>query len=237
MTTPRWPQTLPPKETTFTVDLPSTSGGPAIGGYEQVVQSTTGRWSASFTFHISPHRPVGGNGVLFFRWFQGYMQGRANSIVMPVFDRGLTPAGLAGSLLAPVTHSDGTSFSDGTLYDQPSTPAQFAGAWPVGALSLMVNMLAGQTPQPGQHFSAGERLYRIESAMPYLGLVVPGAAPVYWTLDIWPPLRFAVTDGQWCEFDNPACIMRLAKDDGAQLALKPGYQGDVTIDLVEAPVS
>jgi hypothetical protein len=237
MTTfPRWSWRFPPNSVLFTLQTPSRSGGQSTDGYEQVVQSSAGRWMATLQFHISPQRGGAGAGVLYWRWFVGYMQGRANTIAMPVFDRGQTPAQLAGQPIpAPVTHDDGSLFSDGSAYRQPRTPAHVAGAYSGGETSMLVNMLGNQSPQPGQYFSVADRLYLIETAAPYLGAVTVGS-PNYWELGLWPPVREAIADGAWAEFDDPTCLVRLAKDATAALALTPGYRGDVTVDLVEAPL-
>jgi hypothetical protein len=231
---PRWSHRFPPTDSNFQPSLVSRSGGPSLAGYEQTVVFSAGRWTATMTFHISRLRgaPItSGGGILYWNWFLAYMQGRANTISMPTFADKLFSPGALAAIPAPalVPHGDGASFSDGALYRTPRSPAAVIGTYAGGETSMTLNMIAAQTPQPGQRFSVNDRLFVIRSAAP-LG------TPNYWQLGLWPSVREPILAGTFADFDDPHCLVRLAKDDTAALTLKPGFQGDVSIDFVEAPI-
>lgn len=228
MAYPRWSWRFPPKSVLFAQQVPSRSGGQSTDGYEQVVVSSAGRWMATVVVHISPQRGGAGLGVIYFRALLAYLQGRSNVFIMPVFDDGQSPGALAGTpVYTPITHSDGSTFSDGSAYAQARAPAVMAAAAAPGAVAVSVTMQGGQAPQPGQYFSVNDRLFLIAAAA-----LSSGAT---WALTVWPPVREPISAGDCAQFDFPACKMRLAKDDTAALTLAPGYRGDVTLDLVEAP--
>lgn len=184
------------------------------------------------TFHMSRFRgPFVGAGILYWNWFTGYMQGRTHTISMPTFvDKRTSPGVLAGvPVPALVPHGDGASFSDGALYRTPRTPAAVIGTYAGGETAMTLNMIAAQTPQPGQRFSVNDRLFVIRSA-------VPQGTPNYWQLGLWPSVREPILAGMFADFDDPHCLLKFTKDDTAALTLKPGDQGDVSIDFVEAPI-
>lgn len=219
----------------FGVDSPSRSGGQSIGGFEQVVASSAGRWRATMTFDIFRGGSNDAKRLLYWRWFLAHMQGRSNSIVIGPFDEGNTPAALNGETApSPLPHDDDTYFDDGTGYAQTLVSAHTGNA-ALGDTSVLVNVLSGHQPQPGQYFSVNNRMHMIRSAALYEPLL-EGFVPAYWTLGIWPPVREDWEDGTWAEFDNPVCIMRLASDNSGDLPLKTTYIGEATIELVESPV-
>jgi hypothetical protein len=232
MAAPRWSHLFPAVTADFQESLASKSGGPSLAGYEQTVVSSAGRWTATVTFHISRFRgPFVGAGILYWRWFTAYMQGRSSTISMPTFnDKFLSPGALAATALpALVPHGDGATFSDGARYRTPRTPAVVVGAYAGGETTTVLNMIAAQAPQPGQRFSVNDRLFVIRSA-------AAQGTPNYWSLGIWPPVREPFGAGAFADFDDPHCLLRFVKDDTAALTLKPGLQGDVSIDFVEAPL-
>lgn len=165
---PLWPQTLPPSEVMFHPTAASRSGGRTIVGTEQVVQAGAGYWTATVKFDVyrKPGMVGGANKEVAYRAMLGYLQGRANPILIGPSTLRTSPALVAGQPLFPryVPHSDGSTFSDGSQYRMSLTPAKMSGNAPTGATVLNLSMSAGHQPQPGQYFSVVDRLYLINTA-------------------------------------------------------------------------
>jgi hypothetical protein len=231
---PHWPPNVAPASVAFFPDAPSKSGGQSLTGFEQIVQSTAGRWHAQLTMKVALKR-YGGNlrdRVFAARAVLAYLQGRANVILIGPSDSFNAPSPVAGGaqgLIKGVTHSDGTTFSDGTTYARFATPALLNANVAAGDMAATIALLApGLRVDAGQYFGfvpAGE-LYLINS-------VVDNGAGVY-AVTFWPPARLAHVAGEDVNFDTPLCAMRLAKDDSAQLAFSPGFVADQQLELIEA---
>jgi hypothetical protein len=234
MTGKHWPDTVKPASVLFYPELPSASGGPALGGSEQVVFSSAGRWHAKLTMSVRLKREPVVNSrerVLSARAIVAYLKGRSNIVYMPVFDSYSAPSPAAGGtqgLVKGIPHSDGTLFSDGTGYAQFSSPATLAATAAKGSLAATVDLLAStQTVYAGQYFGLGDcELYLIDS-------VVDNGAGNF-SLTFWPPLRSTHVVGATVNFDTPTCAMRLAADDSALLNFTPAFVADQEIELVEA---
>lgn len=235
----RWPKTLPKTSVMFHPAMASRSGGRSIAGTEQVTVSSSGFWRAKISFLVM-RKVVGGavrkqDSQLAWRAMLANLQGRSNAFLIGPCDHGNTPAYIAGDTeVDPLPHDDGTFFSDGTGYVQPATPAHVAGNYAAGSTSMIVNMLGGHTPEPGQYFSVGERMFLIKSAALYGGSLMAPFTPAYWQLSIWPEVREAISDGAWAEFDDPVCLMQFASDDTGELAIAKLQAASPSIDLVEA---
>jgi hypothetical protein len=96
----------------------------------------------------------------------------------------------------------------------------------VRATSLSIAISYGGRIEPGQHFSIGERLYRVKS-------VTYSGAGATATITIRPPLREAVPNGSRLEFDFPVCRMRLASDTEMDLSLDQRRLGAPSASFVE----
>lgn len=110
---------------------------------------------------------------------------------------------------AMITHSDGTSFDDGTGYYQPVIDVTCNGGASLRATSMTLNLNYCAELQGGECFSIehptfGWRIYEIAT--------VSGN-----TITFNPPLREAVTDGTAIEFDRPRCLMKLANSSAMDL--------------------
>lgn len=237
MSTLRWPPLLKTESLVFAPSLQSKSGGITTTGNEQVVVSSAGRWVASAVFFVGHY--IGGtraqDSVILWRAMLARLQGRSNPVLFGPSDSGNTPASVAGtSYGGQTTFDDGATFDDGTEFDQAQTPALVVGNQPNGSTSVVVDMLAGHSPEPGQYFSVSERMFLINTAE-LSDDQMTGEVSRRWNLTFWPPVREPLIDGTVAEFDDPVCKMRFAADNTAALQMKALYQSSPSADFVEYP--
>lgn len=206
----------------------SVTGPPAVDGQTQAVMSSAGVWSMSYgDVFVS-----GDAGIMLWRALAVQINGRANAIVMPIFERpGRTPGGAGyaaqAAMITSSPHGDDALHSDDTAYAGTSTEASVASPVERGALAWTLN-ISGATPlSPGSHFSVGYRLYRV-------AYIVSEAAGVT-TLRAWPPARDAVLAGSVVALADLVCKVRLAADRGMALPVKHYNRHGVatTLSLVE----
>lgn len=214
-----WPRhLLIPTTVKIAPQSPSRSGGQTAAGGEQVVKSPAFRWSITFT-DIPLYTP---DHIRVFRSIEGQLDGRANPILVPIFDADRAPA------LPPVaTFSDGSTFSDGTGLVGASTAIELTADQAINATDLPVSWPAGgPAPTAGQHFSLGQRVYRIIKIATSDGTTTATLTIRPWLRDAWPA-------GTMLQFDNPHCLVRLAKDDGMAADLDHWRFGKPSVDFVE----
>jgi hypothetical protein len=218
----RWPEKiLPPRDVMFEVAPRSLAGPASVAGHSQVVSSDAGIWKAAFSnIHVR-----GEQRVLTFRAISVLLEGRLGRILVP-FCRGYQPV-LTGTegLYDPVPHSDGTFFSDGSGYVGATVEATLASGIAARSVSAVVNIAYGGTLQPGQHFSIGERGYRLRTVV----YVDNNTAAITFR----PPLREAASAGTRLEFDDPVVRMKLASDTEMDLELQLRRFGRPTVNFVE----
>lgn len=158
----RWPdQVLSPRGLSVDLASRSLSGPASISGSVQVVASDAGIWKV--TFDAIP--VVSEQKIKAWRAVAGLMEGRLNPIVMPI-SRFYQPAWVEGEneLVEPVPHSDQAFFGDGAGYVGSVNKARLAGSVAARATTANVVVTYGGQLEPGQHFSIGERLYRIRTS-------------------------------------------------------------------------
>jgi hypothetical protein len=219
-----WPDAvLRPQNVAFDL-APRTLAGPSsVSGFTQVVASDAGIWKAKFGGIIVNRRQR----VLAFRAIDALLEGRMTPILVPLC-RGYqpVPAGAVDAgLYQEVPHSDDAFFDDDTGYVGTVNDVTASAGAPARAVSIPVEIGYAGEIEPGQHFSIGERLYRVR------GIVVAG--PTAATITFRPPLREAVASGDRLEFDNPICRMRLATDDAMNLELQLRRFGSPTVEFIE----
>ncbi len=219
----RWPVCiLPPRNVSFDIAARSLAAPASIGGATQVVASDAGVWKATF----GDIRVTGQDGVLSWRAIATLLEGRLGSVLVPLC-RGYQPVLQdPDALYDPVPHDDDTFFDDDTGYAGSTTSVHFASGAAVRAVSATVTIGYGGTLQPGQHFSVGERLYRLRS--------VVYANDTQASITFRPPLREAVAAGIPLEFDDPVCRMRLASDGEMDLELQMRRWGSPSVNFLEA---
>lgn len=215
----RWPRAvLRPQNASFDIAPRSLAAPSSVSGVGQVVSSDAGIWKATFSNVVIRDRQH----VLAFRAIANLLEGRLGSILVP-FCRGYQPVpGDADGLYEQVPHSDDSFFDDDTGYVGRVIDVVTVGPMALRAVSGTVSVnYAGQV-EPGQHFSVGERLYRVRSFNPDTGAIT-----------FRPPLREAVPSGTNLEFDSPVCRMRLATDSEMDLPLDLGRFSFPSVNFIE----
>ncbi|TPI39314.1 hypothetical protein FJW07_14140 [Mesorhizobium sp. B3-1-9] len=217
----RWPcEVLVPRDVAFDLAPRSLAGPASVSGATQVVSSDAGIWKATYGSIVVNNR----NAVLAHRAIASLLEGRLGSILVPLC-RGYqpVPAGaVAAGLYDQVPHSDAALFDDGTGYVGEVVDVVAAAPAALRATTMTVTVNYAGDIQPGQHFSVGERLYRIRTFDQETG-----------TMTFRPPLREAASAGDRLEFDDPVCRMRLASDDGMDLQLSLRRFGTPTVQFIE----
>jgi len=207
MTEYTWPcAVLRPRDVAFNLNERTLGASPSVSGYAQVVGGGPPIWTATFgniDIRTQQHR-------LAFKAIAALLRGRMNIIRVPMC-RGDQPVP-AGFVEATVPHSDETPHDDDTEYYQPVISAEVGVSGLAGGVSVNMDAFAIGDVQAGQHFSIDSRLYRI------VGVTNNGGGN--YDLSIWPPLRVDITAGDWMEFDDPTCRMRLASDQEMNLDLQ-----------------
>lgn len=220
-----WPlRVLTPVDVSVDLQANPISGGPSMSGGMQFIQSDAGYWTISYG-SVAIHTP---QQVKLWRAIAGMLSGPVVPIMVPAFDkRAPWPLDEAGNEIrtyGDIPFDDCTLFDDGTGFYQPVIDAT-AGTASAGATSLDITMNYGSEPESGQFFSVGERLYQIVT-------VDDSAAPLY-TCTVTPPLREAIAADATCDFDNPACRMRLASAGEMKLTLASARFGSPTVNFIE----
>lgn len=198
--------------------------GPANAlGQSQIASSDAGIWTATLGQVVIKSRDE----VLAWRALQAHMEGGLTPILIPL-RRAYQPVPEVVRQLRlydPVPHSDDSGFDDGTAYLNRVIDVTMGAAAPRRATQIAVDIHLAAPLEPGQHFSIGERLYRIRR------VVEQSASSAVLKLNL--PLREAVEAGQPLEFDNPVCRMRLASDNEMTLNLRLRRFAAPTVSFVE----
>jgi len=220
----RWPlDALPPRNMSLDIASRSLSGPSSVSGYAQVSASSAGIWK--MTYDQIP--VLTENAVVCFRAISAILEGRLGSILVPIYRRyqpvpdGAEDAGL----FDPVPHSDDAFFSDGSGYVGRVIDVQLTSAVVKGATSASIAINVAGLIQPGQHFSIGERLYRLKA--------VSYTSDTTASITFTPPARDAVSAGDNLEFDDPVCRMRLASDSEMDLPLEYDRWAFPTVQFLE----
>jgi hypothetical protein len=216
-----WPASLVP--TDISIRAPSKTVGltTSVNESAQAVPSIRPPFKMTLEFET-----LFGAEILAWRAMIASLEGRANRLRIPLFDMWFAAKDRqigAGR----VSHSDGTGFSDGTLYatsdiegvtvtgvqGQRNITADFSG-YADGDLDALM--------QGGLYFGLHDQ--------PYIATAVTWAGSVA-TIRCSPTLRFDY-DAQPLRL-RPVMIAGLADDEGGELMLKRGRWGGPTLELVE----
>ena len=208
-----WPKTLlVPASVKLSLQSSSRGGGQTIGGNEQVATSPgSQRWAVTFGGLAIRTRDQ----VLAWRAIEAQADGRANAIMVPAYDWS------RGPLKSPFV--DSLAFGAAPFVPAVSAIVTAADA-AVNDTSLSVTW-TGPAPLPGQHFAVGYSLYRVRT--------ISSSAAGAGTLTLRPWLRGGIPSGTPLNFDDPVCLVRLAKDDGLALDLNLWRFGSASVDFVE----
>lgn len=226
-----WPRReLPFGKVQFDRASRNTAGASDIFGGSQIVASDAGVWRATYS-DIIVHQQ-GTDRILLWNAMGGLLEGRLNSIVMPVHVKGRRPLpdGLTDAMIdasESIPFSDGSRLSDGSGYANVWIDTRLWNGAARRATTLTIQKVACGTIQPGMRFSIGDRLYEVRT--------VVSQGEVLASVTVRPPLREAVAKGERVNFAFPVCRMRLASDAEMDLTELPAdIAAFPTIKLVEA---
>lgn len=218
-----WPlDVLPPREIAVDLAPRSLAGPSSVSGFAQVVASDAGLWTITYGSVpvVTPPR------VKMWRTMDVLLEGRLNPVLVPISNRYQPFAEADADLYDAVPHSDDAFFADGSGYVlAPVIDVIAAGGAALRATSIAVTINYAAVIEPGQHFSIGERMYRVRT--------VTYTDATHATITFRPPLREAVTAGARLEFDNPVCRMRLASDDSMRLSLDYNLWSFPSVSFIE----
>jgi hypothetical protein len=211
-----WPSVLVPNDVTIRPPRKTQGLTTSISNFTQVVPVIRPPFGLALEFG-----ELFGAEVLAWRAMEGLFEGRTNTVRIPLFDLWFraTDAQIGAGT---VSHSDGTSFSDGALY----LTDDLAGVTVTGVQgqrNITVDFGDyGQVLQAGLYFGIGDR--------PYL------ATGVWWegnvaTIRCTPTLRSTVTDAPLKL--RPTMLAGLLTDDGAELKLIRARYGRPALVLEE----
>lgn len=204
----------------FNITARTRSGGPSMGGREQIVSSGNALWTATGTVRIRTPAMVRE-----WRRMLWALEGRANALLIGPCDcrnGGFVPP---GAPRISVPHDDTTPFDDGTMYSQGGlSPTVVDNIGVAGTNIVNIYPLSGVNILPGTYIGFDNRLYGIMSVVK-MGFFLQ--------LTLKPRLRDNVTTSSVVYLCDARAQMRLTDDSVGALELQLGRFGDVSLDLIE----
>lgn len=208
------------------IERQTLDGGTAISGEtDRTSVDGGGRVFADFSNGSLVDRTV----VMTWRAVSALVEEGVTPVVVPFCDPRHQPARFP-TLVS--THSDGSPFDDGTLYETAGgLIGEADGAAALRAVQLVfTGNLAGRPLMGGewfgiQHPTKGWRAYKVRRVVAQNDL---GA-----TVEFRPPLREAVADNQAIDFANPRCLMVADGRPGTGLRFRRAIEAQIR--FVEAP--
>ncbi len=199
-----WPRDLLiPKECRPNLVPFTRTGGRSLGGVMPTVRTDLGFWSIELNGLLLETRAK----MRTFEAIKDMLGGSAGSVAVPIYAFDRAPY-VDGIYLPPATvpHDDETPFDDGAEYQQGQISIISVGLTPLGATTIRLSVLQGDTNLDGVFFSYNHALYRTGRIIEQDGSVV--------TMKISPTVREVIPDGAALEFDQPTCLCTLADDRG-----------------------
>lgn len=132
-----------------------------------------------------------------------------SQIIVRTCECPFSPTSPSGGIVL-VPHSDLTPFSDGTLYESAGLNITAASSALKRAKTMTVSLVSSTPFEGGEAFSIvhpvmGERRYHVGA----VGDVADGVQQI----SFFPPLREAVSEGEFLNAYDPGCVMYLANYD------------------------
>lgn len=217
-----WPhEALVPRVRDIWIAERSVATPASIDGLVQVVSSDAGIWRCVFSdILINTHGKV-----RTWRAIRSKLKGRQVPLLVPVCRIHQPVPDDATDLYAPVPHSDGSFFDDGSGYVGQVIDIVSSTSAEVRSTQLSVSINYAGLLQPSHVFSIADRLYEITD------VVYSGDSSA--VLSINPPLRDAIVSGAQFEFDNPVCRMRLASDGEMATPIELLKYAKPTVNFIE----
>ena len=198
-------------------------GATALSGEQDIVSADGGgRVFAEFAGGSLIDRPV----VLAWRAILAILEEGVTRVIVPFCDKRNTPYG--NEHLVP--HSDGTPFSDGTLYAGGGPVASTSADMALRATEATLGISFARSLIGGEWFgiehpNKGWRAYKVREVFEQTGSTARVA--------FIPPLREAVPAGTPADFANPRCLM--VQDGRASTRTQQHRYTDAAIRFIEAP--
>lgn len=199
-------------------------GGSSLSGFQQIGRIDGGpRWGCRLIRIPLKCREE----ILAFQAIESILAGGTTPIIMHRYPGDRSPAQRQPS---GVPHSDGTPFSDETLYSGPTVSAITQADAALNDSEIVIKLVGGRPIVGGEdfgilHVDASWRTYRIQRVFPEgdnLRLVID------------PVLREAVPAGAVVDFDDPRCVMRLANAEAFRAVLEYNRWGYIDGEFEEA---
>lgn len=184
------------------------SGGPTLGGITPSYRTDLGWWSIDYVNVVIQNR----NRAQWQTWnaIRQKLGGRSGLVAVPV-RVSLSAPYVSGAFepMPETAHSDGTTFSDGSVYVQGAISVKSYGATAIGATTIRLRIIKADANLVGVRFSYNHALYETGPVINVSGNV--------WEVPISPAVRELIPDGADLNFDRPTCLCHLADDRGMDL--------------------
>lgn len=219
-----WPsRRLRPEKISPNIVPFSRSGGKTFAGQERVARTDSGFWMIGFA-------GVALTSVRSRRSWQAVastLSGRSGLVIVPVWsmDSAPWPEGTREGIVL-TTHSDGTTFSDGTRYSQDGISVEVVNAVAIGDRVATLRIVGGVDGLDGVRWSYGHALYQCGAAR--------AIGENEWTMQISPAIRAPISAGQKVQVSRPTCLCRLASDREMDLSLTAGNFDKPDVMFTEA---
>ena len=195
----------------------------SISGTETIVPTMRGRWNAAIGFALK-----GEAAVLQWQSFLAQMQGQIGTTLVPARSRYRLKDG--DGLPLPFCQAGGIAgaqtWEHFGLTTAPPTRVSLSANAGLRASELRLTLADTTGIRPGQFFSIGERLHRVQAHWQ--------TGETAHRVLIEPPLRAAAAAGTRLEVERPVCRMRFASETEGLFDQSLDVLPQVTVNLVEA---
>lgn len=176
------------------------SGGTSLSGIEDSIATDGGgRWFATADNAALHTREK----IMTWRAFKSATAGGIDPFVFPICDARHQPT----RSKQKVPHSDGTSFSDDTMYLSPDCEVYVAADAPLRSTTLQLSIESlGKPLIGGERFSIDHPTWRHRCYQ--IGRIIAQTSTAA-TVQFHPPLREAVTVGTAVDFNDPRFVARV----------------------------
>ncbi len=235
-----WPrEALPAQAYSFNISPRTLRGPTSIDGLSQVASSDAGVWTASM-MGMPVTQWNGRRRIELWHALAGLVEGRLNSLIVPVpsYGRRPLPDGVTDSDIDTcgdgLPFSDDSYFSDDVGHETGWIEASIGAGAARRATTLSITKSVCGAIAPGMRFcvnledydNSPVRLYQVKS----VSSQTDGSA----SIGIWPPLREALASGVRTEWVRPYVQMRLSSDNEMDLRVARGGLAEFpTINLIE----
>lgn len=228
-----FPITLfPPLKTRPLLAGQTEDGGTSFVGPGQVLDWSDGGWWVVQYSGITLLTPTQ---IRLWRALGMRLSGGSSEMIIPVLDRAQAPWPAGVPVATPlVPHSDGTPFSDGSLYAGTTLVYQLEAAIAEGATSARIRRVAGGDLVGGEllsltHTVAGKRMYGLEGVWP-----VDGEADLF-DVTFGPHARGPALAAADVDFETPGFVGKLISGNGEHWpAIDHPNMADAAIMFVES---